>query len=173
MLRAYMYTVALRIQTSPHRSLSHPPRHLSYPVPLLSASPQGFCAPPRNVIFPLAASCRLPIFTEAIIAHRSSGCPFGSSPVVPLFLAVHRPYIGSPLGSLPRLDRGKARAVENGDEEAERERGGRAMKPPSFSPFVSSFTPLALCLASIFALTKRSRFCIPTREWQRRSMFEL
>jgi len=33
------------------------PRHLSYPVPLLSASPQGFCASPRNVIFPLAESC--------------------------------------------------------------------------------------------------------------------
>lgn len=34
------------------------PRYPSFPpvlVPLLSASPQGFCAPPRNVIFPPAA----------------------------------------------------------------------------------------------------------------------
>jgi len=63
------WVVASWIQTSP--SLSSRATYLP-PVPLLSASPQGFCAPPRNVIFPPAAFYRLPIFAEAIIAHRSS-----------------------------------------------------------------------------------------------------
>lgn len=35
-----------------------------------------FYQPPRNVIFPELASRRLPIFAEAIIAHRPSNCPF-------------------------------------------------------------------------------------------------
>lgn len=107
------------------------PRHLSYPVPLLSVSPQGFCAPPRNVIFPLATSCRLPIFTEAIIAHRSSDCPFESSvPLVPLFLSVHRPYIGSPRSLLGLV---VAAGDDDGDEKLGEERGRRAVETLSFS----------------------------------------
>lgn len=84
--------VASRIQTSPSLSSRATTYPLS-PVPLLSASPQGFCTPPRNVIFPPAASCWLPIFAEAIIAHRSSDCPFGPPPrpprsVIPRYTSV-------------------------------------------------------------------------------------
>lgn len=64
---------------------------------LLSTNFCRFCTVPRNVIFPRRASHRLPIFAEAIIAHRPSNCPFGpvllrlsfSTLCRPLWLILH------------------------------------------------------------------------------------
>lgn len=142
-----------------HRSLI--PHHLP-PVPLLSASPQGFCAPPRNVIFPPAASCRLPIFAEAIIAHRSSDCPFEPPPrpprsVIPRHTSVVPPFFIPP--PFPRSTSPWPGLVTE-TKKREEEKKERSSRHP---PFASSFTSLALCLASIFALTKRNRLCMPAR----------
>ncbi|KYM96183.1 hypothetical protein ALC62_13235 [Cyphomyrmex costatus] len=128
---------------------SHPVPPIPCPrIPLLSTSPQGFCAPPRNVIFPPAASCRLPIFAEAIIAHRSSDCPFGSPPLAPLFLAIH---IGSPPFFQPAQSTSSRLMTETKNRVKEEKERSKIL--------LFSFTTLALCLASIFALTKRNRLC--------------
>ncbi|KYN10374.1 hypothetical protein ALC57_17561 [Trachymyrmex cornetzi] len=97
------------------------PRHLPTPcprIPLLSASPQGFCAPPRNVISP-------------------------PPPVAPLFLAIVLPSFTRAQSTSPGLMT-KKRVKEEKEHS-------------KILPF--SFTSLALCLASIFALTKRNRLC--------------
>lgn len=153
-----MYVVASRIQTSPHRSHPAPPI-LSRPPSFSQSSGFLRVTTKRNIstgrVLP-----RLPIFTEAIIAHRSSDCPFGSSPSLRYsspcidHISIH-PSL--PPGSLPAWPSwlGSVTAMRNQEEKEEEEQWS--------SLFISSFTPLALCLASIFALTKRSRFCIPTR----------
>ncbi|EZA49746.1 hypothetical protein X777_11618 [Ooceraea biroi] len=127
-------------------------------LPLLSTSPQGFCAPPRNVIFPPAASCRLPIFAEAIIARRSSDCPFGPSsvpvvvslslssplfhprPTPPLFLATDRRSL-----VLHSLDHCDGRRW-NGVKEVKKQdaNGKRSSGSPVIPPFAFSFTSLAV-----------------------------
>lgn len=161
-LRAYTYVVASRIQTSPHRSHPTPP---ILPRPPSFSQSSGFLrvTTKRNIstgrVLP-----RLPIFTEAIIAHRSSDCPFGSSPSLryssPFIdhTSVHLPPSPSPC-SLPARSPWPGSVTETRSQEAKEEAGQEFRR----SLFISSFTPLALCLASIFALTKRSRFCIPTR----------
>lgn len=150
-----------RIQTSPHRSHPTPPIP---PRPPSFSQSSGFLrvTTKRNIstgrVLP-----RLPIFTEAIIAHRSSDCPFGSSPSLryssPFIdhTSVYVPPSPSPC-SLPTRSPWPGSVTETRSQEAEEE--GQELRR---SLFISSFTPLALCLASIFALTKRSRFCIPTR----------
>lgn len=98
---------------------------------------------PRNVIFPGRASRRLPIFAEAIIAHRPSNCPFGL--VLFVFLSPRVSSLAARSSSailswIPKLEQ------------------------PIFLAFVpsssSSFSTRSFAfsrLASIFASTKRNR----------------
>lgn len=141
-----MYAVASRIQTSPSLSSRATPAVL---VPLLSASPQGFCAPPRNVIFPPVASV-LPAtnlrrsnnsapFVRLSI--RTILCPSPSLPPSRPSLRYSSPYIGGLSFSIRSV---AVVGDGEGGETVERTAGGRgaAVEYPRIHPLPRLYTLL-------------------------------